>query len=193
MLTARETPDLRETVPLSPRLSLIQMLAGIAVLAVLPPLAAPPFTDFVSKSRLASSVATLAADLSYARREAILRSTPVIVCAKETDSSNCATTLNWRAGWIICIDANADNVCDKATASSPNPIRVRHAVSSATVITAGATAVRFNPVGAVTGDGKFTIAGGSAALPSRSIQVTSNGAVQTYAVPAAHGRGFSLL
>ena len=160
--------------------SLVEMLMGVALLAILLKLAAPSFTEFVSKSRLTSSVSTLVADLNYARGEAILRNTPVIVCAKVANSSSCATTPNWQAGWVVCIDANSDNVCDTATTSAPNPMRVRNGVSTTTAITAGAAVLRFSGVGSATGNSAFTIAGGPSSLPSRSIQVTSNGYVRTY-------------
>ena len=161
-------------------ISLAGMLMGIAMVTLLGKIAAPPFSDFFSKSRLTSSVATLVADLNYARGESITRNAPVIVCAKVADSADCATTPNWHAGWVVCVDANADYVCDVASITVPNPIRVRHAVSSSTVITAGTAALRFNPAGAVTGNDAFTIAGGPPASPSRTIHVNSNGYVRTY-------------
>ena len=160
--------------------SLVEMLMGFAIATILIRIAVPPFADYFSKSRLTSSVSTLVADLNYARGEAITRNTPVIVCAKVADSADCATAPNWHAGWVVCVDANADNVCDAGSATAPNPIRVRHAVSSATVITAGTAVVRFNPAGAITGNDAFTIAGGPSASPTRTIRVTSNGNVRTY-------------
>ena len=134
----------------------------------------------MSKSRLTSSVSTLVADLNYARGEAIMRNAPVIVCAKVSNSSNCAVTPTWQSGWVVCIDANADNICDTASATVPNPIRVRNGVSTTTPITAGAAVTRFSTVGAVTGNGAFTVTGGPASSPSRTIQVTANGYVRAY-------------
>ena len=180
MSKARNTLDRCTTSHRSRGFSLIEMMMGVAILAIVIKLAAPTFSDFIKKSRLTSSTATLVADLNYARGEAIMRNAPVIVCAKASSSTNCSTTPTWQSGWVVCIDANSDNVCDTASASVPNPMRVRNAISTTTVITAGAPVVRFSSVGAVTGNGAFTIAGGPSTLPSKSIQVTSNGYVRTY-------------
>ena len=180
MLAARRTFERRSMGQIARGISLVEMLMGVAIVTILIKIAAPPFSDFFSKSRLTSSVATLVADLNYARGESITRNAPVIVCAKVADSADCATTPNWHAGWVVCVDAHADYVCDVASITVPNPIRVRHAVSSCTVITAGTAALRFNPAGAVTGNDAFTIAGGPPASPSRPIRVNSNGYVRTY-------------
>ena len=180
MFAARNTLDRRMSGRPARGVSMIELMMGVAILAIVLKIAAPSFMDFVSKSRLTSSVSTLVADLNYARGEAIMRNAPVIVCAKVSNSSNCATTPTWQSGWVVCIDANSDNVCDTASATVPNPIRVRNAVSSTTAITAGAAVTRFSTVGAATGNGAFTITGGPASSPSRTIQVTSNGYVRAY-------------
>lgn len=160
--------------------TLIEMMMGVAILTILVAIGAPSFSDFIKKSQLTSSSSALAADLNYARAEAIMRNAPVIVCAKASSSSTCSTTPTWQSGWLVCVDANSDNVCDTATANAPNPIRQRSAVSSKTPITAGAAVVRFSAVGGMTGNGGFTITGGPSSLPSRTITVTSNGYVRTY-------------
>jgi type IV fimbrial biogenesis protein FimT len=180
MLSARKTLVRRTSGHLARGFSMIEMMMGIAILAIVIKVAAPSFSDFVSKSRLTSSVSTLVADLNYARGEAIMRNAPVIVCAKVSNSSSCATTPTWQSGWVVCVDANSDNVCDTASTTVPNPIRVRNGVSSTTPITAGGAVTRFSTVGAVTGNGAFTVTGGPAASPSRTIQVTSNGYVRSY-------------
>ncbi len=180
MSAARKTPDRHTARRLARGVSMIELMIGVGILAVVIGIAAPNFKDFVSKSRLTSSVSTLVADLNYARGEAIMRNAPVIVCAKVSNSSNCATTPTWQTGWVVCIDANADNVCDTASATVPNPIRVRNGVSSTTPITAAAAVTRFSTVGAVTGNGAFTVTGGPVSSPSRTIQVTSNGYVRAY-------------
>ena len=180
MLAARKTRSRRSSGHRVRGFSMIEMMMGIAILAILIKIAAPSFSDFISKSRLTSSVSTLVADLNYARGEAIMRNAPVIVCAKVSNASSCATTPTWQTGWVVCVDANSDNVCDTASATVPNPIRVRNGVSSTTPINAGAAVTRFSTVGAVTGNGAFTVTGGPSSSPSRTIQVTSNGYVRSY-------------
>jgi type IV fimbrial biogenesis protein FimT len=180
MLTTRNKLDRCKSRRLARGFSMIELMMGVAILAIVIKVAAPSFSEYISKSRLTSSVSTLVSDLNYARGEAIMRNAPVIVCAKVSNGSSCATTPTWQTGWVVCVDANSDNICDTASAAVPNPIRVRNGVSSTTPITAGAAVTRFSSVGAVTGNGAFTVTGGPASSPSRTIQVTSNGYVRSY-------------
>ena len=180
MSAARNTIDRRTSGHYARGASMVELMMGVAILAVVIKLAAPSFTEFISKSRLTSSVSTLVADLNYARGEAIMRNAPVIVCAKVANASSCATTPTWQSGWVVCVDANSDNVCDTASANVPNPIRVRNGVSTTTPITASAAVTKFSSVGAATGNSAFTVTGGPSSSPSRTIQVTSNGYVRSY-------------
>jgi type IV fimbrial biogenesis protein FimT len=180
MLAVRNTLDRCKSGRLVRGVSMIELMMGVAIMAIVIKVAAPSFSDFISKSRLTSSVSTLVADLNYARGEAIMRNAPVIVCAKVSNASSCSTTPSWQTGWVVCVDANSDNVCDTASATVPNPIRVRNGVSSTTPITAGAAVTRFSTVGAATGNAAFTVTGGPTTSPSRTIQVTSNGYVRSY-------------
>lgn len=180
MLAAGDTLDQPPTQRATRGVSLVELLMAAAILAALAQTVAPTALDFLHRSRLTSSVSTLVADLNYARGEALARNAPVIVCAKAAASADCAAAPNWQAGWVVCVDANADNICDTTAAGGANPIRVRHAVSSATVITAGAAVLRFTPAGGASGDSAFTIAGGRTAAPARSVRVAANGSVQAF-------------
>lgn len=58
-------------------LTLIELMIGIAVLAVLATLAAPPLAERVARQRLASAAETLAMDLAEARLEAVSSGQPL--------------------------------------------------------------------------------------------------------------------
>lgn len=58
-------------------LTLVEMLAVVAVLAIVVTLVAPEFGRFLQRRRLDASAASLATDLRYTRSEAVARNEPV--------------------------------------------------------------------------------------------------------------------
>jgi type IV fimbrial biogenesis protein FimT len=160
--------------------SMIELMIVITILAILTMIAAPSFSDLVSKSRLTSTTSTLVSDLNYARSEAIMRNAPVIVCAKVSNSPNCAAMPIWQTGWIVCIDADSDNVCDATKTNMPNPLRIRTGINNTTLIFATTAITRFSTVGMASGNLAFTVTGGPGPGLTRVIQVTSNGYVRSY-------------
>jgi len=105
--------------------------------AILATLAAPSMTQFIRASRLNSAANQFNADLLIARREAIKRNSPVLVCPKTSASATeptCGTDFTtWATnGWIICYEDTATpNTCvNPALDGDPNPIKTHAALDS---------------------------------------------------------------
>lgn len=88
-------------------LTLVELLIGIALLAVLMGLAVPSFQAQVASSQLTSATNALLGSLMQARAQAIRLGRRVTVC-RTNDQSQCDTdtTRGWETGWLIFIDAD---------------------------------------------------------------------------------------
>ncbi|SMF43212.1 type IV fimbrial biogenesis protein FimT [Alteromonadaceae bacterium Bs31] len=84
-------------------LTLIELMIGIAVFAILVSLAAPQFTNLMRKQEMKSQASLLKSALAYARNEAISRSSGVNLCGT-TDGVSCSKAKNWSAGWLVYVD-----------------------------------------------------------------------------------------
>lgn len=86
-------------------LTLIELLVGIAVLAVLLALAAPGFQAQVASSQLTSATQSLFTTLMQARAQAIRLGKRVTVC-RTSDQQQCDTNAarGWETGWLVFID-----------------------------------------------------------------------------------------
>ncbi|MNO71248.1 Type II transport protein GspH [compost metagenome] len=88
--------------------SLIQLLAVMALIAVLVQLATPSFADLGARQHRQMAAEQLAMGLRTARSEAILRHQPVVIHALEAD---------WSKGWRITADISGQGHQD-----SDNPL-----------------------------------------------------------------------
>ncbi len=87
--------------------TLVELMFGILMIAVLMALAVPSFRQYTASTRTSATSNNLAAALAVARSEALLRSTPVSVCGSN-DQKTCIATpgTNWTSGWIAFTDAS---------------------------------------------------------------------------------------
>lgn len=89
--------------------SLLELIAGITVLAVLLAIGAPSFSNLIRNQRIATQANSVVGALNYARAEVAARSLPVTVCAASSaDRTECADSTNWQFGWIIFTDRSGD-------------------------------------------------------------------------------------
>ena len=137
--------------------TLIELMVGVAILAVLAAIAGPNMGQFLSARRVEDVARRLGEDLNLARNEAVKRNANVMVCATINPTSTaCNTptaavaTAAWGLnGWSVCIDANLDNVCDTSTTADPNPLRTQPTVNTAVSLTGPTTNLAFNAHGAL--------------------------------------------
>ena len=86
--------------------TLVELLVVIAVLGLLTSLAAPGMSSYLARRSVSAASSTLAADLRYARSEAVKRSGYVTVC-RSTDGTSCAGAGgSWSGGWIVFTDSD---------------------------------------------------------------------------------------
>jgi len=83
--------------------TLIELLAALAIIAVVTMMGAPSFNNAIRSTRLATSANELITSLSLARSEAVKRNRRVVV---QTIAGN------WENGWQIFVDTDGDNILD---------------------------------------------------------------------------------
>lgn len=113
----------------------IEMLIGVAILAIVSAIAAPGYTEFIANSQIRSTTESIRNGLQTARAEAVKRNATVAFTLNSADSS-----------WVVG--------CPTATASCPATIQTKAAKEggSATITVAitGTNTVSFTNLGNVT-------------------------------------------
>ncbi len=83
--------------------TLIELLLGMSVTAVLLALAVPSFREITASSRASSVESDLVTALNLARSESLRRGVPVSLCPS-ADGATCAASTDWASGWIVFTD-----------------------------------------------------------------------------------------
>lgn len=81
--------------------TLVELLVGLAVAAILLGVAAPQFRQVVADSQLTSRYNEIPRVLRLARSEAISRAADVVICARASER-RCGTS--WNAGWLVFVE-----------------------------------------------------------------------------------------
>jgi type IV fimbrial biogenesis protein FimT len=91
-----ERPQYRRT---SAGFTLIELMAAVAILAIMLAFAVPSFQEFIVNYRTSVQANDLLADLALARNEAVKYARPTVVRAESG---------NWNDGWIVGTDLNGN-------------------------------------------------------------------------------------
>jgi len=92
--------------------TLIELMVGITVLALLLAVGVPSFTNLIRNNRLATQTNEIVTALNMARSEALKRGLPVSLCVS-SDQASCDTgTPDWADGWIMFVDRGAPGEVD---------------------------------------------------------------------------------
>src|SRR5262245_55462328 len=86
--------------------TLLELMAAVAVFAVLLGVGVPAFTDVIRNNQISTASSDLVSALALARSEAMKRGVRVSICAAATQDT-CATgeaAKNWSTGWIVFTD-----------------------------------------------------------------------------------------
>ena len=169
--------------------TLIELLTTLAVVAALAAIAAPPLLGFIQSARLRAAANTLQADFQLARREAIKRNQPVLVCPVGAALTPLVCGSDWTLGWMVCYrmgttssTASDYDRCDTAATNDPNPFVKRAALESTLVATGLPTTapfVRFNA------NGSQGVLGSTTSLSFTLKGSWSGTKVYTWTVPAS--------
>ncbi len=122
-------------------LTLIELLIGIALLAVLLGLAAPSFQAQIAASQLSSATHALLGSLMQARAQAIRLGKRVTVC-RTHDQEQCDThaARGWESGWLVFVDIDRAGNTD-AFVSPTDTVLTRNEALPATLRVRGNTQV----------------------------------------------------
>lgn len=88
-------------------LTLLELMAGIAVLSITASAGVPSLINVVNNNRVSVEINQLRESLRYAWSEAILRNTVVVACPSP-DGENCVRSQDWEQGWILFVDNDGD-------------------------------------------------------------------------------------
>ena len=91
--------------------TLLEILMGLAVGAVLIVLAVPAYRVWVADLELRDRIEALVVTMGHARAEAIKRQARVALCPSN-DGRHCAAGGRWEDGWIVFADDNDDGERD---------------------------------------------------------------------------------
>ena len=166
--------------------TMMELLITVVVAAILMSFAVPSFQSAIQESRQKNSVFTLVGGLTYARSEAIKRSSRVSVCARSTNST-CGT--NWDKGWIVFVDngpnpgvIDATETVLKVTSSLPTGLKITNsAVVHGASDAIQRTYVRFGPRGLSNwrGSGTFTVCDERGTSSARAVNLSMSGDVRS--------------
>lgn len=96
-------------VPLQTRgFSLVELIIGVSILAILGGLAAPAFTSMWLDSQRTTAVNGFVRSVFLARSTALTTGRTVTIC-RSTDAQTCShQTDDWQAGWIVFVNSDDD-------------------------------------------------------------------------------------
>ena len=96
-----------------PGFTLIELMIGLLVLAILATVAIPSIQPVIRKNRLTTETNRLLTDLAFARSEAITRAVAVTLCTSSNGTA-CDAALDWTHGRLIWADFNGDSLLTSA-------------------------------------------------------------------------------
>ena len=125
--------------------TLIELMVGLAILAIVMRLAVPGITQMYKTNRVQTEASQFVSDLQLARAEAIRRGLPVSVCPSTNGTSCVANSSNWHAGWMVFFDRSGNCSVD----TGDTALRVRAGFRGGDTFTASPAApcVSFNREG----------------------------------------------
>lgn len=136
--------------------SLIELVIGLAIFAILLGLAVPSFSEWVRNARLRSTAESLRADLQMARAEAIRRNAQTRLQFVTTLDASCTLSTSGPY-WLTNLTSSQSPVslCGNAPSATTSPyILQKSTVTANTVstlsLTASRTTVGFNGLGMLT-------------------------------------------
>ena len=135
------TPFANKRHPVRRGLTLIELMVGLAMMAVVLALSAPQFTQWGRSTRVVTQGADIQSALAYARSESLRRGVRVTLCSS-TDpraaTPACSAVAAWASGWLIFVDnvQVAGNVAGTLDGSDA-VLRIGDTLSGSSVTTGG--------------------------------------------------------
>jgi type IV fimbrial biogenesis protein FimT len=152
--------------------TLIELIMGIVILAMVLAIGVPSFASIIRVNRLASQVNEFSVTLNFARSEAYKRGLPVIVCPANAELTDCAGT-NWSTGWLAFVDANSNG----AFSTGDTILQKKSPPPGGFTYSASASTATFRALGATPFSVEISKSGCSG-LEKRRISVGSTGRIK---------------
>jgi type IV fimbrial biogenesis protein FimT len=156
--------------------TLVELMFGIAVVAILMAVAVPTFRSFINNNRVTAAQNDLVAALNLARSEAARRSTPVSVCAS-TDGAACATKTDWPFGWIVFRDPGAAGT----VAATTDILQKWGPITGSVLLTTNSGLVQYQSTGTLVGPATTVDISyaGCTGTNKRHVQVSLSGSISS--------------
>jgi type IV fimbrial biogenesis protein FimT len=154
--------------------SLIELMITIAVAAIILALAAPAFTDTISKKRVSAETSDLLGDLALARSESLTRGARVVLCPSNT-GTGCTSTA-WNLGRIIFVDTDPNGTVD----TGETILRVGAPLDAASALTVSGGSVdriSYLPSGAISDDSRNALTVCRSGYKGRSVAINPMGQI----------------
>lgn len=154
-------------------ITLIELLAALAVIGVLAAIALPGWEHATTRARLVATQSHLYESLVGASRHAIITGNTVTICPSSTGTA--CEDGNWGAGWIVFsdFDHNRDRSRDEPVIQHHSPTQIKVSASS------GRQRVVFQRNGTSPGsNATFTLCGVSRHSPARAVILANSGRVR---------------
>jgi len=99
--------------------TLVELMITLAIVSILLVVGVPSLKTFMQSNRLIAASNELVSAIHVARSEAIKLNSAVTVC-ESSDGKKCASSGDWKNGWIVFVDANYDLKNTGAACSAVN-------------------------------------------------------------------------
>lgn len=157
--------------------TLVELLIGVAILAILAGIAAPAFGKLIGKTHAQTARSALAVALNEARVAAVSRGRHVVACPS-TDLRSCSDSTQWQRGWIVFVDANHNRQLDDGETT----VSVGQALAQGTAIvgSSGRLRIDYQPDGSARGtNATLTVCDrASGAAEARTLVISQGGRVR---------------
>jgi type IV fimbrial biogenesis protein FimT len=167
--------------------TIIELMATLAVGAILVVLAVPSFTQMIQNNRLTTQINEFVSALQLARSEAVKRNENVVLCATDDPNAaplDCTAGADWETGWIIFADADDDGVpsatADQCNAGADCILAVNSGVASTSNTLRGdpaavADSIAYLPSGVSDAAGTFILCDERGAAHAKAVVVSNTG------------------
>lgn len=151
--------------------TLVELMVALTILAILIGVAIPSFKNTIIRNNIDSQISDLQSSLSYARSEAVSRSTRVSIC-RSSNLTSCGSGTSWSDGWIVFVDNNSSG-SHGVVDSGEEVIKVHEALDGATALTlsdgAAKDFIQYNSRGVISDDSALSNGTFSICKPGESV------------------------
>jgi Tfp pilus assembly protein FimT len=168
---------------------MIELLIVVAIGAILAAIAVPSMRDMLNTTRQSSALGLIVNDLNQARGEAIKRNARMLMCRRNAAGDDCvasaAVSVDWAAGWVVCIEGAVAEQCAVSTPADPNPVIVRPPLNASLTLLASVAVARFSPNSAASAVADFDVGGAWAGAIARKVCLLRTGNILKLPPPPA--------